>query len=152
MTAQELKLRYGMNPHQPNARALVEQGNLPLRVVNGAPGFINLCDALNAWQLVKELKAATGLVAAASFKHVSPAGAAVCVPLSAELRQACGLERLDLSPLACAYARARGADPMSSFGDLAAFSDPVDESTALLLKPEVSDGVIAPGYQLHVDR
>lgn len=147
MTAQELKLRYGMNPHQPNARVMVEQGSLPVRVVNGAPGFINMCDALNAWQLVRELKAATLLPAAASFKHVSPAGAAVGVPLPPELLQACGLEDLELSPLGCAYARARGADPMSSFGDLAAFSDPVDESAALILKPEVSDGVIAPGYQ-----
>lgn len=145
MTTQ-IKLRYGMNPHQSNARVFVERGELPLRIVNGAPGFINLCDALNAWQLVRELKRATLLPAAASFKHVSPAGAAVGVGLSAELKKACFVEDLELSPLACAYARARGADPMSSFGDLAAFSDPVDESSALLLKREVSDGVIAPGY------
>ena len=147
MTVQELRLRYGMNPHQPHARITVEQGALPVRAVNGTPGFINMCDALNAWQLVRELKSATGLAAAASFKHVSPAGAAVAVPLSSELRQGAGLQDVELSPLACAYARARGADPMSSFGDLAAFSDPVDESAALLLKPEVSDGVIAPGYE-----
>ncbi|MFC1641544.1 phosphoribosylaminoimidazolecarboxamide formyltransferase [Myxococcota bacterium] len=146
MTTREIKLRYGMNPHQLNARVMVEQGGLPIRVANGAPGFINLCDALNAWQLVKELKAATGLAAAASFKHVSPAGAAVAVPLSSELLQLAGVEGQELSPLGCAYARARGADPMSSFGDLAAFSEPVDESAALLLKPEVSDGAIAPGY------
>jgi phosphoribosylaminoimidazolecarboxamide formyltransferase / IMP cyclohydrolase len=143
----QIVLRYGMNPHQKSARVMVEQGRLPIRAVNGAPGFINMCDALNAWQLVRELKAATGLPAAASFKHVSPAGAAVGVPLSPELRQASFMEDLELSPLATAYARARGADPMSSFGDLAAFSDTVDESSALILKREVSDGVIAPGYE-----
>ena len=147
MANTEILLRYGMNPHQSSARVTVEQGSLPLRVVNGAPGFINVCDALNAWQLVRELRAATSLPAAASFKHVSPAGAAVGVPLSAELARACFMEDLELSPLASAYARARGADPMSSFGDLAAFSDPVDESSALILKREVSDGVIAPGYE-----
>jgi phosphoribosylaminoimidazolecarboxamide formyltransferase/IMP cyclohydrolase len=147
VTDQEITLRYGMNPHQKSARVMVEQGRMPVRVVNGAPGFINMCDALNAWQLVRELKAATGLPAAASFKHVSPAGAAVGVPLSPELRRACFMEDIELSPLGTAYARARGADPMSSFGDLAAFSDPVDESSALILKREVSDGVIAPGYE-----
>jgi phosphoribosylaminoimidazolecarboxamide formyltransferase/IMP cyclohydrolase len=147
VTDQEVVLRYGMNPHQRSARVFVEQGHVPLRVVNGAPGFINMCDALNAWQLVRELRAATGLPAAASFKHVSPAGAAVGVPLSPELRRACFMEDIELSPLGTAYARARGADPMSSFGDLAAFSDPVDESAALILKREVSDGVIAPSYE-----
>ncbi len=147
MSEQEIKLRYGMNPHQESGRALIEGQDMPIEVVNGAPGFINMCDALNACQLVKELKAATGLAAAASFKHVSPAGAAVAVPLSDKLAKASFMDGLELSPLACAYARARGADPLSSFGDLASFSDPVDESSALLLKREVSDGVIAPGYE-----
>ena len=147
MGQKEMKLRYGMNPHQREARAYVEKGDLPIDVVNGAPGFINMCDALNACQLVRELKAATGLPAAASFKHVSPAGAAVGVPLSEELKRATFIGKTELSPLASAYVRARGADPMSSFGDLAALSDPVDESTALILKREVSDGVIAPGYE-----
>jgi len=147
MGDKEIRLRYGMNPHQDVARVFVESGELPVRVVNGAPGFINMCDALNAWQLVKELDAATGLPAAASFKHVSPAGAGVAVPLSPELLSACFMSDLDLSPLATAYTRARGADPMSSFGDLAAFSRPVDESSAQILKREVSDGVIAPDYE-----
>jgi phosphoribosylaminoimidazolecarboxamide formyltransferase/IMP cyclohydrolase len=147
VTDKEIKLRYGTNPHQTQARIMVEQGTLPVRAVNGAPGYINVCDALNAWQLVRELKRATGMPAAASFKHVSPAGAAVGVPLSPELAKACFMADLELSPLGAAYARARGADPMSSFGDLAAFSDPVDESSALILRREVSDGVIAPSYE-----
>lgn len=142
----ELKLRYGCNPHQAPARVFCKQGELPITVLSGAPGYINLCDALNAWQLVKELKHVLGLPAAASFKHVSPAGAAVGVPLSEDLKKACFVEDLDLTPLASAYARARGADRMSSFGDWAALSDVCDEATARILKREVSDGVIAPGY------
>jgi phosphoribosylaminoimidazolecarboxamide formyltransferase/IMP cyclohydrolase len=142
----EMPLRYGMNPHQKPARAFVEQGGLPFVVRNGSPGYINLLDALNSWQLVRELKEATGLPAAASFKHVSPAGAAVSVPLSDALAQACSVEGLDLSPLATAYARARGADRVSSFGDWAAMSEVVDESAARLLRREVSDGVVAPGF------
>lgn len=143
----ELRLRYGINPHQRHARAHVENGTLPFQVLNGSPGFINLLDALNSWQLVKELKELSGLPAAASFKHVSPAGAAVGRPLSPELARSCAVEPEGLSPLACAYARARGADRMSSFGDWAAFSDPVDLATATLLNREVSDGCIAPGYE-----
>ena len=142
----ELKLRYGCNPHQAPARIFTRDRELPITVLSGAPGYINLCDALNAWQLVKELRAVLGLPAAASFKHVSPAGAAVGVPLSEELKRACFVEDLELSPLACAYARARGADRMSSFGDWAALSDVCDAETARILKREVSDGVIAPGY------
>ncbi|HQK95683.1 MAG TPA: phosphoribosylaminoimidazolecarboxamide formyltransferase, partial [Armatimonadota bacterium] len=143
----EIALRYGCNPNQKPARAYVESGEIPFEVLNGAPGYINLLDALNAWQLVRELRDALDLPAAASFKHVSPAGAAVAVPLSAELRRAYMVDDLDLSPLATAYARARGADQMSSFGDFAALSDVVDVSTAKLLRREVSDGVIAPGYE-----
>ena len=146
MPDQELTLRYGMNPHQTPARALAGGGSLPFTVLNGAPGYINLLDALNSWQLVRELRAATGLPAAASFKHVSPAGAAVGVPLSPTLARAYFVADAELSPLAVAYARARGADRISSFGDWAAFSDPVDEPTARLLRREVSDGVIAPGF------
>lgn len=142
----EIHLRYGMNPHQKEAKIYSENGNLPLRVVNGDPGFINLLDALNSYQLARELRLATGLPAAASFKHVSPAGAAVYAPLSPELAKAYFVEGLELSPLATAYARARGADRMSSFGDCAALSDIVDASTARLLKREVSDLVVAPGY------
>ncbi len=142
----ELKLRYGMNPHQTPARAIAAGGSLPFTVHNGSPGYINLLDALNSWQLVRELRAATGLPAAASFKHVSPAGAAVGVPLSPALARAYFVADVELSPLATAYARARGADRISSFGDWAAFSDPVDEPTARLLRREVSDGVIAPGF------
>ncbi len=141
----EITLRYGCNPHQKPARVYVKTGKLPIRVLNGAPGYINLLDALNGWQLVRELKSALGLPAAASFKHVSPAGAAVGVPLSDVLRKAYFVEDLDLSPLATAYARARGADRMSSFGDWIALSDPIDVPTALLIRREVSDGVIAPG-------
>ncbi len=143
----ELPLRYGMNPHQTPARVYVKSGDLPLTVLNGAPGYINLLDALNAWQLVRELRAALDLPAAASFKHVSPSGAAVATPLNERLRKAYFVEDLELSPLAIAYARARGADRMSSFGDFAALSDTVDLPTAQLLAREVSDGVIAPGYE-----
>jgi phosphoribosylaminoimidazolecarboxamide formyltransferase/IMP cyclohydrolase len=146
MTNDRLTLRYGMNPHQKPAAAYKADGNLPFRVLNGSPGFINLLDALNGWQLVRELRQVLGQPAAASFKHVSPAGAAVAAPLSDALRQACLVGDAELSPLATAYARARGADRVSSFGDWAALSDPVDEPTAELLRREVSDGVIAPGY------
>jgi phosphoribosylaminoimidazolecarboxamide formyltransferase/IMP cyclohydrolase len=142
----ELNLRYGMNPHQKEAKIYSTADKMPLRVVNGDPGFINLLDALNSYQLARELRLATGLPAAASFKHVSPAGAAVYAPLSPELAKAYFVEGLELSPLATAYARARGADRMSSFGDCAALSDVVDASTAMLLKREVSDLVVAPGY------
>ncbi len=143
----ELLLRYGCNPHQTPARIFSEEGSLPIRVLNGKPGYINLLDALNGWQLVSELRTALGLPAAASFKHVSPAGAAVGVPLTRELKRCYFVDDMELSPLAVAYARARGADRVSSFGDWAAMSDPVDIPTAKLLKREVSDGVIAPGYE-----
>jgi phosphoribosylaminoimidazolecarboxamide formyltransferase/IMP cyclohydrolase len=136
-----------MNPHQTPARVFVDEGALPIEVLNGRPGYINLLDALNSWQLVRELRQVLGLPAAASFKHVSPAGAAVGVPLSEELRKAYFVGEGELSPLATAYARARGADRMSSFGDWAALSDTVDVPTARLLSREVSDGVIAPGYE-----
>ncbi len=142
----ELLLRYGMNPHQKEAKLSNGGRPLPIKVLNGEPGFINLLDALNAFQLVRELRLATGLPAAASFKHVSPAGAAVYAPMSDTLKKAYFVEGLDLSPLATAYARARGADRMSSFGDAAALSDEVDASTAQLLKREVSDLVVAPSY------
>jgi len=143
----ELKLRYGMNPHQKHARVFVAKGDLPIEVLSGAPGFINVLDALNAWALVKELRQALGLPAAASFKHVSPAGAAVTAPLSDAERKAYFVDDMaDLSLLAIAYARARGADRMSSFGDFAAFSDKMDRSAAELLAREVSDGCIAPAY------
>jgi phosphoribosylaminoimidazolecarboxamide formyltransferase / IMP cyclohydrolase len=145
--SQELTLRYGMNPHQTPARLFAAQGEPPLTVLNGSPGFINLLDALNSWQLVRELKQATGLPAAASFKHVSPAGAAVAVPLDETLRRAYFVGDKALSPLATAYARARGADRISSFGDWIALSDTVDVATAELIRPEVSDGVIAPDYE-----
>ncbi len=147
MSEKELILRYGCNPHQKPARVFAKQGQLPFSVLNGAPGYINLLDALNAWQLVKELKGILQLPAAASFKHVSPAGAAIGLPLSEEVKQACGVEDLELSPLANAYARARGADRLCSFGDFAALSDIVDLPTAQILSREVSDGVIAPGYE-----
>jgi phosphoribosylaminoimidazolecarboxamide formyltransferase/IMP cyclohydrolase len=146
MSEPEIPLRYGCNPHQVPARIFVESGELPIRVLNGSPGYINLLDALNSWQLVRELTHALNLPAAASFKHVSPAGAAVGVPLRESLKKAYFVENLELSPLAAAYARARGADRMSSFGDWAALSDTVDVSTAHLLGREVSDGVIAPAY------
>jgi phosphoribosylaminoimidazolecarboxamide formyltransferase/IMP cyclohydrolase len=144
----ELELRYGMNPHQVPARVVMDDGSpLPFEVLNGTPGYINLLDALNSWQLVRDLKQALGLPAAASFKHVSPAGAAIGRPLSEPLRQAYFIDDRDLSPLAAAYARARGADRVSSFGDWAALSDVVDLPTAELIRREVSDGIIAPGYE-----
>lgn len=144
----ELALKYGCNPNQKPSRIYMEDGELPLKVINGRPGYINFLDALNSWQLVKELKAATGMPAAASFKHVSPAGAAIGLPLSDTLKQIYFVDdvKLPLSPLACAYARARGADRMCSYGDFVALSDVCDAVTATLLKREVSDGVIAPGY------
>jgi phosphoribosylaminoimidazolecarboxamide formyltransferase/IMP cyclohydrolase len=142
-----MTLRYGCNPHQTPARAYVREGELPFQVLNGGAGYINLLDALNAWQLVRELKRAIGLPAAASFKHVSPSGAAVATPMSDALRRACRVEDLDLSPLATAYARARGTDRLCSFGDFVALSDTVDLPTAQLIRREVSDGVIAPGYE-----
>jgi len=144
----ELELKYGCNPNQKPARIFMEDGSdLPVEVLNGRPGYINFLDAFNGWQLVKELKEATGLPAAASFKHVSPAGAAVGLPLDETLAKIYWVDDLgELSPLACAYARARGADRMSSFGDFIALSDICDVDTARLIKREVSDGVIAPGY------
>ena len=144
----ELALKYGCNPNQKPSRIFMEEGELPLEVLNDRPGYINFLDALNSWQLVKELKAATGLASAASFKHVSPAGAAVGLPLSDTLKKIYFVDDIkeELSPIACAYARARGADRMSSYGDFVALSDTCDAVTALLLKREVSDGVIAPDY------
>ncbi len=144
--AKELELKYGCNPNQKPSRLFMEHGELPVKVLNGRPGYINFMDALNSWQLVKELKEATGLASAASFKHVSPAGAAVGLPLNETDRKIYFVDEENLSPLACAYARARGADRMSSYGDWAALSDICDEDTARLIKKEVSDGVIAPGY------
>lgn len=144
----ELKLKYGCNPNQIPARIFMWDGSdLPLTVLNGNPGYINFMDALNSWQLVKEVKRATGLPAAASFKHVSPAGAAVGLTLSETLQKVYRVKGMELSPLACAYARARGADRMSSFGDYVALSDVCDVPTAKILQHEVSDGVIAPGYE-----
>jgi phosphoribosylaminoimidazolecarboxamide formyltransferase/IMP cyclohydrolase len=142
-----IPLRYGTNPHQTPASISVKSGDLPLRVINGGASYINMLDALNSWQLVKELYQATGLPAATSFKHVSPAGAAVAVPLSEALRRAYLVDDLELSPLATAYARARGTDRVSSFGDWVAVSHPVDLSTAKLLRREVSDGIIAPAFE-----
>lgn len=143
----ELELKYGCNPNQKPSKIFVENGDLPITVLNGKPGYINFMDALNGIQLVTELKKATGLPAATSFKHVSPAGAAVGLPLSDTLKKIYFVDDLgELSPLACAYARARGADRMSSFGDFIALSDVCDESTAKIIVREVSDGVIAPGY------
>ncbi|MEG2087775.1 MAG: phosphoribosylaminoimidazolecarboxamide formyltransferase [Angelakisella sp.] len=142
----ELELKYGCNPNQKPARIFSATGELPVTVLGGRPGYINFMDALNSWQLVRELKEATGLPAAASFKHVSPAGAALGLPLTETMQKMYFVEGLTLSPLACAYARARGADRMSSFGDWAALSEECDAATATLLKKEVSDGVIAPGY------
>lgn len=142
----EMQLKYGCNPNQKPSRVFMENGNLPFEVLCGKPGYINLLDALNGWQLVKELKKATGLPAATSFKHVSPAGAAVGLPLSDTLKKIYFTDDVELTPLANAYARARGADRMSSFGDFIALSDECDKATALLIKKEVSDGVIAPGY------
>ena len=141
-----LALKYGCNPNQKPARVFMEKGALPFAVLNGTPGYINLLDALNAWQLVGELKEATGLPAAASFKHVSPAGAAVSVPLSETLQKVYFVEGIDLSPVATAYVRARGADRMSSYGDFVALSDECDAQTASFLQREVSDGIIAPSY------
>ena len=143
----EIQLKYGCNPNQKPARVYMENGDLPVTVLNGKPGYINLLDALNGWQLVKELKEATGLPAATSFKHVSPAGAAVGRPLSDTLKKIYYTDDVELTPLAAAYARARGADRMSSFGDFISLSDVCDKSTALLIKKEVSDGIIAPGYE-----
>ncbi len=144
----ELALKYGCNPNQKPSRIYMEEGELPIEVLNGRPGYINFLDAFNSWQLVKELKAATGLPAAASFKHVSPAGAAVGLPLSDTLKKIYFVDdvKMELSPIACAYARARGADRMSSYGDFVALSDTCDEATALLIKREVSDGIIAPDF------
>ena len=144
--SKELELKYGCNPNQKPAKIFTANCDLPIEVLNGKPGYINFMDAFNGWQLVKELKEATGLPAATSFKHVSPAGAAVGVPLSDTLKKIYFVDDLELSPLACAYARARGADRMSSYGDFVALSDICDKETALMLKREVSDGVIAPGY------
>ncbi len=143
----ELELKYGCNPNQKPSKIFMEDGSeLPVTVLNGRPGYINFLDAFNSWQLVKELKEATGLPAAASFKHVSPAGAAVAAELSDTLKKIYFVDDLELSPIASAYARARGADRMSSYGDWAALSDTCDKETALLLKREVSDGIIAPDY------
>ena len=144
----ELALKYGCNPNQKPSRIyMADGGELPIKVLSGKPGYINFLDAFNGWQLVRELKKATGLPAATSFKHVSPAGAAVGLPLSETLAKIYWVDDLgELSPLACAYARARGADRMSSFGDFIALSDECDKDTAMLIKREVSDGVIAPGY------
>ena len=146
---QEIELKYGCNPNQKPSRIFIEGRDLPVKVLNGKPGYINFLDALNGWQLVKELKAATNLPAATSFKHVSPAGAACGVPLSDVEKKIYWVDDIDfeLSPLANAYARARGADRMSSFGDFISLSDVCDVSTAKLIKPEVSDGIIAPGYE-----
>ncbi|MBR2946017.1 MAG: phosphoribosylaminoimidazolecarboxamide formyltransferase [Bacteroidaceae bacterium] len=144
----ELALKYGCNPNQKPSRIYMEEGELPLTVLNGRPGYINFLDALNSWQLVRELKQATGMPAAASFKHVSPAGAAIGLPLDDTLAQIYFTNdvKIPLSPIACAYARARGADRMSSYGDFIALSDTCDAATATLIKREVSDGVIAPSY------
>lgn len=142
----ELTLKYGCNPNQKPARVFMENGDLPFTVLNGKPGYINLLDAMNSWQLVRELKAATNLPAAASFKHASPAGAAVAVPLSKTLEKAYFVEGIELSPIATAYIRARGADRMSSYGDFVALSDECDAQTASFLAREVSDGIIAPSY------
>lgn len=142
----ELELKYGCNPNQKPARIYMENGHIPFQVLNGKPGYINLLDAMNSWQLVQELKKTTHLPAAASFKHVSPAGAAVAVPLSDTLKQTYFVEGIDLSPVATAYIRARGADRMSSYGDFVALSDPCDAQTASFLQREVSDGIIAPAY------
>ncbi|MBQ8604450.1 MAG: phosphoribosylaminoimidazolecarboxamide formyltransferase [Oscillospiraceae bacterium] len=142
----EMELKYGCNPNQKPSRVFMKEGELPITVLNGRPGYINLLDALNGWQLVKELKKATGLPAATSFKHVSPAGAAVGLPLSEVEKKIYFVEGMELTPLASAYARARGADRMSSFGDYIALSDVCDVQTAKIIAREVSDGIIAPGY------
>ncbi|MBO5229058.1 MAG: phosphoribosylaminoimidazolecarboxamide formyltransferase [Lachnospiraceae bacterium] len=142
----EFELKYGCNPNQKPARIFMKNGELPIEILNGRPGYINLLDAFNSWQLVKELKEATGLPAAASFKHVSPAGAAVAVPLDETLQKMYFVEGIELTPMATAYIRARGADRMSSYGDFVALSDECDEQTAAFLAREVSDGIIAPSY------
>ena len=142
----ELELKYGCNPNQKPSRIYMENGELPIKVLNGKPGYINFLDAFNGWQLVSELKKATGLPAATSFKHVSPAGAAVGLPLSEVERKIYWVDDIEFTPLANAYIRARGADRMSSFGDFISLSDVCDKETALVIKREVSDGVIAPGY------
>ncbi len=142
----EMELKYGCNPNQKPARIYMEEGELPIEILNGKPGYINLLDAFNSWQLVTELKKATGLPAAASFKHVSPAGAAVAVPLDETLKKVYFVEGIELSDMATAYIRARGADRMSSYGDFVALSDECDEQTAAFLAREVSDGIIAPSY------
>lgn len=143
----EMSLKYGCNPNQKPSRIFMESGELPIEILNGNPGYINLLDAFNGWQLVRELKASTGLCAATSFKHVSPAGAAVGLPLADTLKKIYFVDDLgDLSPMACAYARARGADRMSSYGDFVALSDTCDKDTAIMLQREVSDGIIAPDY------
>ena len=142
----ELELKYGCNPNQKPARIYMENGELPIQVLNGKPGYINFMDALNSWQLVKALRKATGLPAAASFKHVSPAGAALGTPLTETQQKIYFANGLDISPIACAYIKARGCDRLSSYGDWAALSDVCDAPTARFLALEVSDGVIAPGY------
>ena len=146
----EFELKYGCNPNQKPAKIYMKDGSdLPIEILNGRPGYINFLDAFNSWQLVKEIKAALNMPAAASFKHVSPTSAAVGIKLSDKLKKACfvdDIEGLDESPLACAYARARGTDRMSSFGDFIALSDICDKTTAMIIKREVSDGIIAPGY------
>ena len=144
--AKELLLKYGCNPNQKPAKIFVSNGELPIEVLNGNPGYINFMDALNGWQLVKELKTATGIPAATSFKHVSPAGVGLALPLSDVLKKIYFVDDLELSDLACAYARARGADRMSSYGDFIALSDICDKQTATMIAREVSDGIIAPGY------
>ena len=143
----ELELKYGCNPNQKPSRIYMEEGELPIKVLNGKPGYINFLDAFNGWQLVKELKKATGLPAATSFKHVSPAGAAVGLPMSDVEKKIYWVDDMEFTPLANAYARARGADRMSSFGDFISLSDVCDVATAKIIKREVSDGVIAPGYE-----
>lgn len=142
----EMQLKYGCNPNQKPSRIFMQEGELPIEVLNGKPGYINLLDAFNSWQLVKELREATGLPAAASFKHVSPAGAGLGTEMPDVLKKICFVDDLELSPIACAYAKARGADRMSSYGDFIALSDVCDVPTATLIKREVSDGIIAPGY------
>lgn len=142
----ELKLKYGCNPNQKPARIFMKDTELPIKILNGSAGYINLLDALNSWQLVKELKEATGLAAAASFKHVSPAGVSVAIPLTETLKKVYFVSEIELSDIATAYIRARGADRMSSYGDFMALSEECDEQTARLLACEVSDGIIAPSY------
>lgn len=146
VSEKSIELKYGCNPHQTSAELYMEEGTLPFTILNGSPGYINFLDAFNSWQLVKELRQTLQLPAAASFKHVSPAGAAVGIPLSENEKKAYFVEEFELSPLAAAYARARGADRVSSYGDFIALSDKVDASTASLISLEVSDGVIAPSY------